>query len=105
MVRLALAKERSVDVDDIVGVFRSVTILATPAEAEAIELAATSGRPRLVLRSGNDRSQAQTQGVTVSDLRGQSVPKIDPRVFAVTAPVISPTTAPVAVRATSPTPS
>jgi pilus assembly protein CpaB len=76
-------------------VFRSVTILATPNEAEAIELAASSGRPRLVLRSGSDKSLAQTQGVTVSNLRGQSIPKIEPRMFVAAAPTTSPTITPV----------
>ncbi|MGH7177387.1 MAG: Flp pilus assembly protein CpaB [Tepidisphaeraceae bacterium] len=51
--------------------FRSVTLLATPTEAEAIELAATSGRPRLVLRGGLDKAFANTAGVSVSNLRGR----------------------------------
>jgi pilus assembly protein CpaB len=59
-------------------VFRSVTMLATPTEAEAIELAANSGRPRLVLRSGIDKELAVTPGVTSSNLRGNSVRKTEP---------------------------
>jgi pilus assembly protein CpaB len=51
--------------------FRSVTLLATPAEAEAIELASVSGRPRLVLRSGTDKDITTTAGVTASNLRGR----------------------------------
>jgi pilus assembly protein CpaB len=58
-------------------VFRSVTLLASPTEAEAIELAASSGRPRLVLRGGNDKSLALTRGVTVSNLRGQTLPRAE----------------------------
>lgn len=74
-------------------VFRSVTILATPTEAEAIELAASSGRPRLVLRGGNDKALALTKGVTVSTLRGQTLPKVDTRpVTVVTTPSTQPTT-------------
>jgi pilus assembly protein CpaB len=52
-------------------VFRSVTLIATPSEAEAIELAANSGRPRLVLRGGTDKELTQTAGVTTGALRGQ----------------------------------
>jgi pilus assembly protein CpaB len=55
--------------------FRSVTLLASPVEAEAIELAAASGRPRLVLRSGADKAIARTSGVTAANLRGSSAPK------------------------------
>ncbi|MBC8108422.1 MAG: Flp pilus assembly protein CpaB [Anaerolineae bacterium] len=58
--------------------FRSVTLLATPAESEAIELAAATGRPRLVLRAGTDKDITQTAGVTASNLRGhQASRKID----------------------------
>lgn len=52
-------------------VFRSVTLLATPAESEAIELAAATGRPRLVLRAGTDKDITATAGVTASNLRGR----------------------------------
>jgi hypothetical protein len=51
--------------------FRSVTLLATPSETEAIELAAVTGRPRLVLRSGTDKDITTTAGVTASNLRGR----------------------------------
>jgi pilus assembly protein CpaB len=60
-------------------VFRSVTLQVTPAEAEAVELAASSGRPRLVLRSGTDTQLTATPGVTTSNLRGSSqARKLDP---------------------------
>jgi pilus assembly protein CpaB len=52
--------------------FRSVTLLASPSEAEAIELAAVSGRPRLVLRNTNDKVLTNTPGVTAAALRGSS---------------------------------
>lgn len=48
---------------------RSVTLLVTPEQAEAIELAAVTARPRLVLRGSNDRTVAQTNGVTLTELR------------------------------------
>ncbi len=56
-------------------VFRSVTLMATPTEAEAIELAATNGRPRLVLRNNNDKEFTNTPGVTAANLRGSSARK------------------------------
>jgi Flp pilus assembly protein CpaB len=59
-------------------VFRSVTLLATPSEAEAIELAATNGRPRLVLRNGSDKDFTNTPGVTAANLRGHTARKTDP---------------------------
>lgn len=59
-------------------VFRSVTLLVTPSEAEAVELACNSGRPRLVLRSSADKSDAPTAGVTSSNLRGSVARKNDP---------------------------
>lgn len=74
-------------------VVRSVTLLATPGEAEAIELASASGRPRLVLRSGADKQITQSSGVTASNLRGTSSakPVAPPPVIAVAPPVIVPT--------------
>lgn len=59
-------------------VFRSVTLLVTPSQAEAVELACNSGRPRLVLRGGMDNELAMTMGVTSSFLRGRSGRKSDP---------------------------
>jgi pilus assembly protein CpaB len=60
------------------GQMKSVTLLTTPKEAEAIELAAATGRPRLVLRSGADNGTANSEGVTVGELRGARAPKKDP---------------------------
>jgi pilus assembly protein CpaB len=75
-------------------VVRSVTLLATPAEAEAIELASTSGRPRLVLRSGADKQITQTGGVTASNLRGISTvkPVTPPPVVSIAPPPAVPKT-------------
>jgi pilus assembly protein CpaB len=50
---------------------KSVTLIVTPKEAEAIELAAATGRPRLVLRSSGDEKTASTDGVSVAELRGK----------------------------------
>jgi pilus assembly protein CpaB len=49
----------------------SVTVLVTPANAELLELASMTGRPRLSLRSGNDLNLVQTPGVTLTDLKGR----------------------------------
>ena len=49
---------------------KSVTVLATLADAEAIELACSTGRPRLVLRGGRDNEVASTSGITLGELRG-----------------------------------
>ncbi|HWP41378.1 MAG TPA: Flp pilus assembly protein CpaB [Tepidisphaeraceae bacterium] len=57
---------------------RSVTLIVTPKEAEAIELASATGRPRLVLRSGSDNDTTPTEGVTVAELRRSAVRRHDP---------------------------
>ncbi len=44
---------------------KSVTVLVTLADAEAIELACSTGRPRLVLRGGRDNSVIATAGMTI----------------------------------------
>jgi pilus assembly protein CpaB len=49
---------------------KSVTLLATPEEAEAIDLATHVGNPRLVLRNGSDVSVGNSKGVTVAELSG-----------------------------------
>jgi pilus assembly protein CpaB len=52
--------------------FRSVTLIASPEEAQAIELAAATSRPRLVLRNQRDDSKDIGPGVTLSDIRGSA---------------------------------
>ncbi|MGE5612105.1 MAG: Flp pilus assembly protein CpaB [Bacillota bacterium] len=49
---------------------RNVTLMVTPKQAEAIELAATKARPRLVLRGGKDDVPVRTIGVTITELLG-----------------------------------
>lgn len=56
---------------------KSVTLLVKPREAEAIELAAATGRPRLVLRSSGDRDLTRSDGITVAELRGGQK-RVDP---------------------------
>jgi pilus assembly protein CpaB len=53
-------------------IVRSITMLAKLKEAEAIELAASSSRPRLVLRSSRDEDVVKSAGITIGELRGSS---------------------------------
>jgi pilus assembly protein CpaB len=50
---------------------RSVTMLATAAQAEAIDLASHMGNPRLVLRNRMDEKVTAGKGVTVGELTGR----------------------------------
>lgn len=52
------------------GLARSVTVLATAEQAEAIDLASHVGSPRLVLRNGADNKLTGGKGITVAALRG-----------------------------------
>jgi pilus assembly protein CpaB len=87
------------------GPARSVTLLVTPKDAAAIELAASIARPRLVLRSNQDGVPVVMEGVTLADLLGEPKEQADP----FTAPVkldhdpvkTEPTTKPAQVVATS----
>jgi Flp pilus assembly protein CpaB len=49
---------------------RTVTLIATPRDAEAIELASSTGRTRLVLRGHNDRALSDSPGISFVELRG-----------------------------------
>ncbi len=49
---------------------KSVTLLVTSKQAEAIQLASVSGRPWLVLRGGADNAIAPLAGTTLAELRG-----------------------------------
>jgi pilus assembly protein CpaB len=48
----------------------TVTLMATPAEAETLTLANNEGRIQLVLRNSSDQELAQTQGYFLSELYG-----------------------------------
>jgi Flp pilus assembly protein CpaB len=54
------------------GPMRSVTLIATPEEARAVELAAATGRPRLVLRNPGDNRKDVGEGVTMADIRANN---------------------------------
>jgi len=74
--------------------FKSVTVLASLADAEAIELACSTGRPRLVLRGGRDQEIASTTGITLGELRGSGSRNGDPFVTEPVAVNPTPTTLP-----------
>ena len=81
--------------------FRSVTLLAKPEEAEAIELAAATGRPRLVLRGGRDNEIVASAGITLGELRGKGgEDAMDP--FNSPPVTMNPTTQPTASATTQP---
>jgi pilus assembly protein CpaB len=56
---------------------RTVTLIATPPEAEQLELLASTGRLRLVLRGTQDNKPITDKGMRLTDVRGD--PKIDPK--------------------------
>ena len=49
---------------------KSVTLIVTSKQAEAIQLASVAGRPWLVLRGGQDNAIASLGGTTLAELRG-----------------------------------
>ena len=80
---------------------KSVTLLVTPEQAEAIELASATGRPRLVLRSSGDDSAHLSHGVTIAELGGQSSWQ-PPDPFAPSVAVVTPAPAPAPIPTTNP---
>jgi pilus assembly protein CpaB len=48
----------------------NVTLLVTPAQAEAVQLASSGGAPWLVLRNSKDGDPVESKGTTLADLRG-----------------------------------
>jgi len=95
---------------------RTVTIVCTPKHAEAIELASTAGRPRLVLRGTSDDNPTEATGITMSELLGELNPEQSHAAAATSAPpetstldallaavnALQPVTAAAAVPATQP---
>lgn len=47
---------------------KSITLIVTPEQAEALDLAYTKSKPRLVLRSADEESGEASQGVTLTQL-------------------------------------
>ncbi|MBC8104998.1 MAG: Flp pilus assembly protein CpaB [Anaerolineae bacterium] len=56
---------------------KTVTLIVTTKDAEAIELASNSGRPRLVLRGMADTDRTAGPGMTFAELSGASVPSTE----------------------------
>ena len=75
--------------------FKSVTVLVPLSDAEAIELACSTGRPRLVLRGGRDNDVVTTAGVSLSELKNGSGTGTGQTVVTVAPPL--PTTMPSVV--------
>src|ERR1700682_6481082 len=73
----------------------TVTLLATPEQAETLTLANNEGRIQLVLRNGSDQNTEKTAGREVSELYGVRAVKKQPAV----APSPRPRPQPVAVAA------
>ncbi len=57
------------------GLAHSVTLLVSPQQAEAIELATSSGRSRLLMRGLMDGATSSSKGVTIAELLGARGPK------------------------------
>ncbi len=58
--------------DETSQAIRTVTLVMSPKDAEAIELASTYGRPRLVLRGPADNTPTVSPGVSMSELVGSA---------------------------------
>ncbi len=69
---------------------RSVTLLASPKEAEIVELSCRMGNPRLVLRGTRESHEDASEGTTLAELRGNTGLK------AMLTSLLSPATRPVA---------
>jgi pilus assembly protein CpaB len=65
----SLGMRQGGDPNDAPGPVRSVTLIASPNEAEALELATSLGHPRMVLRASGDEEPTDSEGITVAELR------------------------------------
>jgi len=83
---------------------RTITLIASPREAEAIELASSTGRTRLVLRGTDDRGVNESTGVSFVELLRDDHQSTAPRVTPVgpVGPVIPVATTRPAVPQTQP---
>ena len=73
----------------------NVTLLVTPSQAEAVQMAEQNGRPWLVLRNGQDTAPIESPGTSLADLRGprkptapEPKPEITPEPVPVPDPVV-----------------
>lgn len=85
--------------------FRSVTLLVSPQEAEAVHVAATAGRPWMVLRAPGDNASNRSPGVSLTELRGNARPAPgETPALAVAPGVVAPGATIVGVSDEAPTP-
>jgi pilus assembly protein CpaB len=82
----------------------SVTILATPDQAELLTLAGNDGKIQLVLRNSSDQSMEKTGGRVVAELYGNRKPPAKPDPPAVTARPAAPKPVQVVAQAPPPLP-
>ncbi len=68
-----LAKDRGDGSRGTGEMMKTVTLIVTPKDAEAIEVAASNGKLRLVLRGANDTKPTQSPGVRLAELTGGPV--------------------------------
>ncbi|MGB7157935.1 MAG: Flp pilus assembly protein CpaB, partial [Tepidisphaeraceae bacterium] len=68
----AVGQSTSTDTEkkDAIEIVKSVTLIVTPRQAEAIQLSTLSGRPWLILRGNGDSTVAALGGTTLTELRG-----------------------------------
>ena len=76
------------------GLTRTVTLLASPHDAQAIDLATATSRLRLVLRASGDASEADDDGVQMVDIRGGGPTIVMPTVLPQNTTPTQPTTQP-----------
>lgn len=77
---------------------RTVTLLASPHDAQTIDLAIATARLRLVLRASGDASEADEDGVMMADIRGGGPTIVMPAVLPQnTLPQTQPSTQPTMV--------
>ena len=83
----------------------TVTLLATPSEAELLTLAGNDGRIQFVLRNSSDQAVEKTTGKAVSEIYGAPRKRVDPPRPA-SRPVVAaaPRPAPIVVQAAPPPP-
>jgi len=82
----------------------TVTLLATPEQAEVLTLANNQGRLQLVLRNGSDQQIAKTQAKEVAELYGVPAKKKTDRPVGFGLPRAQRAPAPVAMAAPAPAP-
>jgi pilus assembly protein CpaB len=76
--------------------YRSITLLATPHNAELISLASNTSRCRLILRGAGDKTRSDSEGVSYVELRGHGSAEETPAAVVNTS-LTGPATQPVSI--------